>query len=84
MQLAEGTSRSDMEAEAARICRAERRGLPGSAGEAPQICEYFLLGGGVKTHEGGERTTERPNNSQNSQKELGEFTVPKEGLKSMT
>lgn len=32
----------------------------------------------MKTHEGGERTTERPNNSQSSQKELGEFTVPKE------
>ena len=32
----------------------------------------------MKIHKGGERTTEKSNNSQSSQEELGEFTVPTE------
>ena len=32
----------------------------------------------MKIHKGGERTTEKSNNSQSSREELGEFTVPKE------
>lgn len=32
----------------------------------------------MKIHKGGERTTEKSNNPQSSQEQLGEFTVPKE------
>lgn len=32
----------------------------------------------MKIHKGGERSTEKSSNSQSSQEELGEFTVPKE------